>query len=90
MQAKGAVKPRVEGPAAEPANTQVPWPDAALEAVAQAQRMWNTGARDTALALLRDALAGVERAHGAELPPGAPARQPGLRWCVNWCVWKWC
>ena len=78
MQAKGAVKPRVEGPAAEPANTQVPWPDAALEAVAQAQGLWNTGARESALALLRDALAGVERNHAAELPAGGPGAAAGL------------
>ena len=56
----------------------VPWPDAALEAVGQAQRMWNSGARETALAFLRDALAGVERVHGAELVPDRAGAAAGL------------
>lgn len=40
--------------------------------------MWSTGARDTALAFLRDALAGVERAHGADLLPDRAGATAGL------------
>ena len=50
LPAKAMVKPRVESPAAEPASTQVPWPDAALEAVGQASHsltsrmtIWSAG-----------------------------------------------
>ena len=40
--------------------------------------MWNTGARETSLAFLRDALAGVERAHGVELMPDRAGAAAGL------------
>ncbi len=49
-----------------------------MDAVAQAQRMWSSGARDTALAFLRDAWAGVERAHGPDLAPDRPGAAAGL------------
>lgn len=75
--APAAPKPAVEmPPVAIPAP--VPWPDAALEAVGQAQRMWGSGARDTALAFLRDALGGMERAHGSDLAPERPGASAGL------------
>ena len=45
----------------------VPWQDAALETVGQAQRLWAAGTRDAALELLREALQVLERSHGAEL-----------------------
>lgn len=56
----------------------VPWPEAALDAVGQAQRLWSSGAPDTALAFLRDALAGMERVHGPDLLPGRVGAAAGL------------
>ena len=43
------------------------WQDAALDTVAQAQRLWASGARDAALDLLRAAMQVLERSHGPEL-----------------------
>ena len=55
-------------PAPAPAAAApVPWQDAALETVGQAQRLWAAGTRDAALELLREALQVLERSHGAEL-----------------------
>ena len=55
-------------PAPAPAAAAaVPWQDAALETVGQAQRLWVAGTRDAALELLREALQVLERSHGAEL-----------------------
>ena len=57
-------------PAAATATAQpVPqlWQDAALDTVAQAQRLWASGARDAALDLLRAAMQVLERSHAAEL-----------------------
>ena len=59
-------------------GTLVPWPEAAMEAVSQAQKMWNSGARDAALDMLRDALSGTERAHGADLVPAGAGAVVGL------------
>ena len=49
-----------------------------MEAIGQAQKLWNAGARDAAVGLLRDALAGIERAHGAELVPTGAGAPVGL------------
>jgi MSHA biogenesis protein MshN len=49
--------------------------DAALEALAQAQRLWAAGSRDAAIDLLTDALALLERLHGADLT-GAGSQVP--------------
>jgi hypothetical protein len=57
-----------------------------MEAVAQAQRMWNGGSREAALEALRDALAGAERAHAVELVPdgvGGPAALAMVRELVR-------
>lgn len=76
-------RPMAVAPPPEPAPLAqqappVPWTDAAMDAVGQAQRMWSAGGRDTALAFMRDALAGVERAHGAELVPERAGFAVGL------------
>jgi hypothetical protein len=72
--AKPIASARVDAPTTEAASPTVPWPDAALEAIAQAQRLWNSGAREAALEFLGAALAGIERTHGVELAlPGAGA-----------------
>jgi len=42
----------------------------ALEALAQAQALWNSGSHEAAIDLLREALAAVERANLAGLPSG--------------------
>ncbi len=59
--------------ATAPASTAVPWQDAAMETVAQSQRLWASGARDGALELLRDAMQVLERAHGPELETSGAA-----------------
>ena len=76
--ANAVTRPRAETPAAEPASAPVSWPDAALEAVAQAQRLWNAGTREPALDLLRDALAGIERNHAGDLSIGGPGAAAAL------------
>ena len=76
--ATAITRPRADTPAPEPASAPVPWPDAALEAVAQAQRLWNAGTREPALELLRDALAGIERNHAADLSMGGPGAAAAL------------
>jgi tetratricopeptide (TPR) repeat protein len=76
--ATAITRPRADTPAPEPASAPVPWPDAALEAVAQAQRLWNAGTREPALELLRDALAGIERNHAADLSRGGPGAAAAL------------
>lgn len=74
LRTRPSTSPRADQPVASATRTPVPWPDAAQEAVTQAQRLWNSGARVSALAFLGDALSAVERAHGPELaPPGAGA-----------------
>ena len=43
------------------------WQEAALETLGQAQRLWAAGSTDAALDIVRDALNGIERAHGTEM-----------------------
>ena len=45
----------------------------AVDMTGQAQRLWNAGSRDAAIALLKDALAIVESAAGPDLTGAAPA-----------------
>ena len=71
-----AVRP--EPAATDIASAPVPWTDAAMEAVGQAQRLWNSGARELAAQLVRDALGGVERTHAADLLPGGTGAAVGL------------
>lgn len=78
-----AARPKLPAPPRpEPAlvsdGAPVLWPEAAMEAIGQAQKLWNAGARDAAVGLLRDALAGIERAHGAELVPTGAGAPVGL------------
>ena len=64
----------IAAPAAgPPVLSPVRWQEAALDTVAQAQRLWAAGSRETALELLREALSVIERTHGAELPTSGAA-----------------
>ena len=61
---------RVDRPALSappPRPVVATWQDAAQEALGQAQGLWNAGAREQAAELVAQALAGVERAHPAEM-----------------------
>jgi hypothetical protein len=69
---------RPEPAATDIASAPLPWTDAAMEAVGQAQRLWNSGTREHAAQLVRDALGGVERTHAADLLPGGAGAVVGL------------
>ena len=59
-------------------------PDAALEALAQAQRLWMAGSRDAAIDLLTEALAVLGRLYGADLAgAGTPVPLAMLRELVR-------
>ncbi|MCY7305273.1 MAG: tetratricopeptide repeat protein [Rhodoferax sp.] len=60
-------------PAAPPRPVFATWQEAAQETLVQAQNLWNTGARESAAELVVQALAGVERAHPAEMSGPASA-----------------
>ena len=51
----------------EPRAGAIAWQEAAQETLGQAQRQWANGSRESAADILREALAVVERSHGAEI-----------------------
>ena len=62
-----AVAPPVPAVATEARMAVASWQDAALDVLTQALRAWNSGERAGALDMVREALGGIERTHGAEL-----------------------
>lgn len=59
--------------AAPPVRQNVPRESPALEALAQAQSLWNEGSHEAAIDLVAQALALAERANAAGAPSGSPS-----------------
>jgi MSHA biogenesis protein MshN len=68
--AQPVTNPASTAPAADAAGLAQRQQQAARETLAQAQALWNSGARDNAIALLHDAVAAAERAAQTNASPG--------------------